>query len=78
MNLAHLKSFAEEYADLNEPDEVKSSFALDLLADILVEEKDKKKAGQALDLLATRYDPIRKHYWEYRKVQLGVPMAAVA
>jgi len=78
MSLAHLKSFAEEYADLNEPDEVKSSFALDLLADILVEEKDKKKAAQALDLLATRYDPIRKHYWEYRKVQLGVPMAFVA
>lgn len=67
MSLSHLKDFAEQYANLKQPDEVRSSFALDLLADILVEEKQSKKAVQALELLAERYDPIRKHYWEYRK-----------
>lgn len=76
MSLAHLKDFAQQYARLDAPDNIHSSFALDLLADILVEEKDVKQAGQALDLLETRYDPIRKNYWAYRKQQLGLPAAA--
>ncbi|KAK3619411.1 CAAX geranylgeranyltransferase alpha subunit [Elasticomyces elasticus] len=35
ISLAHLKSFAEQHASLDRPGAVKSSFALDLLADIL-------------------------------------------
>lgn len=77
-SLAHLKDFAEQYADLTIPETVRSSFALDLLADILAEEKDSLRAGQALDLLATRYDPIRKNFWEYRKEQLGLPSTTAA
>ncbi|KAK5112913.1 hypothetical protein LTR62_003735 [Meristemomyces frigidus] len=73
MPLSGLKAFAEQYASLGRPDSVCSSFALNLLADILAEEIDgKEKAGQALDLLASKYDPIRKNYWEYRKGQLGL------
>lgn len=45
-----------------------SSHALDTLADIYAEEENtKEEANKALDLLATRYDPIRAHYWNYRK-----------
>jgi protein farnesyltransferase/geranylgeranyltransferase type-1 subunit alpha len=51
---------------------VYSSHALDLLADIYAEEKDSKdEAEKALDLLATRYDPIRANYWNFRKSLLG-------
>jgi protein farnesyltransferase/geranylgeranyltransferase type-1 subunit alpha len=75
--LKELKGLATEYADISEPDGVRSSHALDLLADILADE-DKQQAGEALDLLAGTYDPIRKNYWEYRKGLLGLPSAAAA
>ncbi|USW57599.1 hypothetical protein Slin15195_G109180 [Septoria linicola] len=79
MKLKSLKPFAEEYADLSKPEGVRSSHALDLLADVLAEEEDgKQKAGEALDLLAIRYDPIRKNYWEYRKSLLGLPGTSAA
>lgn len=73
--LASLKSFAEEYAPLDLPDDIQSSHALDLLADIHAEEKQAEEAGRALDLLANRYDPIRANYWMWRKEQLGVASA---
>ncbi|KAF2630661.1 farnesyltransferas-like protein [Macroventuria anomochaeta] len=63
-----IKSFATEFADLEAPDDVYSSHALDLLADIYAEEENNKESAEkALDLLATRYDPIRANYWNYRK-----------
>jgi protein farnesyltransferase/geranylgeranyltransferase type-1 subunit alpha len=72
-----LKDFALEFADLDRPDEVYSSHALDLLADIYAEEEDSKhEAVKALDLLATRYDPIRANYWNFRKGLLEEPQAA--
>ena len=59
---------------MNRPEEVYSSHALDLLADIYAEEENSKEdAEKALDLLATTYDPIRAHYWNYRKGLLGQP-----
>lgn len=73
--LKGLKSIASEYADLSRPNGVRSSHALDLLADVLADE-DKQRAGEALDLLAVTYDPIRKNYWEYRKGLLGLASAA--
>ncbi|TLD08089.1 hypothetical protein E2P81_ATG10211 [Venturia nashicola] len=75
--LSEFKGLATQYADVSRPDGVRSSQALDLLADILADE-DKQKAGEALDLLAATYDPIRKNYWEYRKGLLGLPSAAAA
>ena len=78
MSLAHLKELAERYANLEQPDTVRSSHALDVLAEVLAEEKSKEQAGKALDLLATKYDPIRKNYWEYRKGLLGLPSASAA
>lgn len=79
MELAELEEFARLHADLSKPEGVRSSHALDLLADILAEKKGGKvQAGEALDLLATKYDPIRRNYWEYRKGLLGLPKASAA
>lgn len=72
-----LKDFALEFADVHRPDEVYSSHALDLLADVYAEEEDgKENAEKALDLLATKYDPIRANYWNFRKGLLGQPKIA--
>jgi protein farnesyltransferase/geranylgeranyltransferase type-1 subunit alpha len=67
--ISSLKEFAHEFADLQRPDDnIYSSHALDLLADIYAEEESgKEDAKMALHLLATKYDPIRAHYWNYRK-----------
>jgi protein farnesyltransferase/geranylgeranyltransferase type-1 subunit alpha len=66
--LSAMEDFALEFADMRRPDDIYSSHALDLLADIYGErENSKEDAKKALDLLATRFDPIRAHYWKYRK-----------
>ena len=70
--LTSIKSFAEQFANIEKEDEVRSSHALDLLADVYAEEKDKERSGKALELLASRYDPIRKNYWNYRRSLLGL------
>ena len=73
MSVSRVKAFAEEFADLSHEDgTVRSSHALDLLADVYAEEGEKAKSARALDLLARKYDPIRKNYWNYRKSQLGL------
>lgn len=72
-----IKDFALEFADLDRPDEVYSSHALDLLADIYAEEENSNdEAEKALDLLATKYDPIRANYWNFRKGLLEQPKVA--
>ena len=70
--LGEVKAFAEQFASLEKEDEVKSSHALDLLADIYAEEQANGRSGKALELLARRYDPIRKNYWNYRRRLLGL------
>lgn len=88
------RPFAERFADLDREDEVRSSHALDFLADVYAEglgetsvesgdvgtgkgkdvakggERD--KAGKALELLARRYDPIRRNYWNWRRGLIGL------
>ena len=68
-----VKAFAEQFADLEKEDDIKSSHALDLLADVYAEEQEKDRSGKALELLARRYDPIRRNYWNYRRNMLGLP-----
>ena len=70
--LTNLKAFAEQFADLDKEDEVRSSHALDFLADVYAEEKERERAGRALELLARRYDPIRRNYWNWRRGRLGL------
>lgn len=67
-----LQPFAEQFADLEKEDEVRSSHALDFLADVYAETQEKHRSGKALELLARRYDPIRKNYWNYRRSLLGL------
>lgn len=66
--------FVNEFAtvDAEHEDAVKSSHALDLLAEIYAAENEQReKAVKAYDLLASKYDPIRANYWAYLKDQLG-------
>lgn len=75
--LSTLTDFAREFADMRRPDDIYSSHALDLLADIYAAEQgSKEEAKKALDLLASRFDPIRAHYWSYRKALLEMPETA--
>ena len=69
--LIGLKEFAEQFADLEREDGVKSTHALDFLADVYAEEQEQERSGKMLELLAQRYDPIRKNYWNYRRSLLG-------
>jgi len=67
------KEFALEFVRLGEEgkeEDVKSSHALDFLADVWSEEGDIEKADQALRLLGDKYDRIRRNYWEWRRGQL--------
>ena len=82
------RAFAERFADLAEgkEGEVRSSHALDFLADVWAEKagedkadsgdsdgsKCKEKAGKAWELLALRYDPIRRNYWNWRRSLIGL------
>nr|POE63268.1 protein farnesyltransferase/geranylgeranyltransferase type-1 subunit alpha [Quercus suber] len=78
MPVEELRGFVEEFVLLGgAPGEemVKSISALEFLVEILVSEKEgdwEGKAGQALDLLGGRYDPIRRNYWNYQKGVLGL------
>ena len=76
--LSSLKEFVNLYASVEDPDRIQSSHALDLLADILAEnEQSRQQAALALDMLAQKYDPIRKNFWEYRKGMLGLQSVSV-
>ncbi|KAI1005092.1 hypothetical protein K3495_g3125 [Podosphaera aphanis] len=49
---------------------VKSSHALDFLADVWAEQGEYEKADEALRLLGEKYDRIRKNYWEWKRDNL--------
>lgn len=68
-----LEAFASEFATVEHPETVRSSHALDFLADVNAQKfngSGKDNAFKAWDMLATRFDPIRRNYWNYRKEQL--------
>ncbi|KAI4226034.1 MAG: hypothetical protein L6R36_003480 [Xanthoria steineri] len=73
-SLLECKAFAEEFVgDVEgEGEGCRSSHALDFFADCMAEEKKAEKAGKALELLAKRFDPIRRNYWNYRRGLLGL------
>ncbi len=72
-----VEEFAKEFARLDDLDNIRSSHALDLLADVYAEEQGREEeAARALDLLAKNYDPIRANYWNYRKSLLEQRVAA--
>lgn len=71
-DITELQDFAEQFAGLA-MDKIRSSHALDLLADIYEAQKSQDDARKALDLLANKFDPIRVNYWNYRKTLLASP-----
>ncbi|KAI1816736.1 prenyltransferase alpha subunit [Poronia punctata] len=69
--LQTVREFVEGFAtDLGEEEgkeRVRSSHALDLLADIYKEAGEKEKADLCLRRLAEKWDRIREGYWSYRR-----------
>lgn len=71
--LSTVQGFAEQFiTNLGEDGEtVRSSHALDLLADIHQETGDHVAAKLCLQRLWEKWDPVREGYWKYRATQLG-------
>ncbi|CZR57915.1 related to geranylgeranyltransferase type I alpha subunit (RAM2) [Phialocephala subalpina] len=73
--LVSLECFAGEFVKIPEKEgegeeDVKSSHALDFLADAWAEKGEREKADRALRLLGDKYDRIRKNYWDWRRALL--------
>lgn len=71
--------FVKRFAPLDDNEDiVRSSYALDMLAEAYGEKQATAvDAKRALELLATKYDPIRANYWRYREELLPVHETAV-
>ena len=67
--LSSVEDFVKDFVkNLGEEDEiVKSTHALDLLAEIYAEKGEKEQADLCLRRLAEKWDPIRVGYWEWRR-----------
>lgn len=66
-------SFVTGLGEGEEAEDVLSTHALDLLAEIYAEKGDKEKADLCLVRLGQKWDRIRLGYWEWRRKSLEVP-----
>jgi protein farnesyltransferase/geranylgeranyltransferase type-1 subunit alpha len=64
-SITTMKDFALKFADMDKLETISSSFALQLLVDIYKLEKDIPRVRQAYELLASRFDPIRRNYYRW-------------
>ena len=62
-----VNEFVSELGSGEEKEDVKSTHALDLLAEILAEKGDKERGDLALRRLGEKWDRIRVGYWEWRR-----------
>jgi len=63
-----IADIALEFASVDDPERIRSTHALDVLAEVYAADAaTEQRARAALDLLATKYDPIRANYWNYRQ-----------
>ncbi|ETS76682.1 hypothetical protein PFICI_12069 [Pestalotiopsis fici W106-1] len=71
--LGTVRDYAEQYVDnLGSNDEqVRSSYALELLADIYAEAGEKEKADLCLRRLGEKWDRIRLGYWEWKRMEIN-------
>jgi protein farnesyltransferase/geranylgeranyltransferase type-1 subunit alpha len=68
--LSTLEGFAGAFVRIPEgegEENVRSSHALDFLADVWSEKGEAEKADRALRLLGDKYDRIRKNYWDWKR-----------
>lgn len=73
--LESMREFCEGFVGENLlGDGVRSSHAVDWLAEIYQRQGEQRRAEECLDALSKKWDPIRANYWEYRKKQV-VPVA---
>lgn len=68
-SLRGLKQFCLKYGNVAN-DKIASSYAVEMLASIAVEEHDVAGARELYRLLAEKYDPIRASYWRYLEGKL--------
>jgi protein farnesyltransferase/geranylgeranyltransferase type-1 subunit alpha len=72
--LASQECFVGEFVKLCDEEgngeDIRSSHALDFMADCWAEQGKKEEADKALMLLGDKYDRIRKNYWEWKRVAL--------
>lgn len=58
--------------DGGKENQIKSSNALDFLADAYAEQGENQKSGKVLEFLGARADPIRRNYWEFKRRGLSL------
>lgn len=68
-DLSELEEFTRQYADPENESGIRSSHALDLLAEIRAA-SNTSSAKRALELLVDKFDPIRANYWKWRIAML--------
>jgi protein farnesyltransferase/geranylgeranyltransferase type-1 subunit alpha len=71
--VSSVEDFAEQFVKnlgQDNSEEVKSSHALDLLAEVYAEKGETEKATLALKRLADKWDRIRAGYWDWRRREL--------
>ncbi|KAI5779478.1 hypothetical protein EDC01DRAFT_718969 [Geopyxis carbonaria] len=70
--LTTVENLCLHYASLDKPKDIQSSHALDFLVDIYATKPGgENSATQALELLGTKYDPIRSNYWKHKQQTLA-------
>lgn len=70
VELESLEGFAGDFVRLEDGEDVRSSHALEFLAEVWAERGEREKADRALELLGDKYDKIRKNYWDWRRENL--------
>ncbi|KAB5531195.1 hypothetical protein GE09DRAFT_378300 [Coniochaeta sp. 2T2.1] len=66
-----VEGYVVKLGEGEEDEEVRSTHALDLLAEIYAEEGDTERADLALRRLSERWDPVRAGYWAWRRKMLA-------
>lgn len=68
----HSNNNNEKEDNEGQENEIKSSHALDFLADAYAEQGENEKSSKVLEFLGAKADPIRRNYWEFKRRGLGL------